>query len=162
MENNVAALKGYCGVLTPADIPTIWDTFQQTKELASHRHNLRIDMQRWSKQKRLDIDKAPFFLENSIEDIAGLNFNPGEAVLTFSSAQQGISILTCRPKLAQEVKQIKDFEEARQATAHTAQFNEVQCRQKNATKPTPGHVPRVTLQCQHLLRFALDFVWRRV
>ena len=35
-ENNVAALKGYCGVLTPAGIPTIWDAFQQTKELASH------------------------------------------------------------------------------------------------------------------------------
>ena len=39
-ENNVTALKGYCRVLTPAGIPTIWDAFQQTKELASHRHNL--------------------------------------------------------------------------------------------------------------------------
>ena len=76
-ENNVTALKGYCGVLTPADIPTIWDAFQQTKELASHQHNLRIGMQRWSKQKGLDIDKAPFFTENSIKDIVGLNFNPG-------------------------------------------------------------------------------------
>ena len=36
LENNVAALKGYCGVLTSADIPTIWDAFQQTKELVSH------------------------------------------------------------------------------------------------------------------------------
>ena len=34
-------------------------------------------MQRWSKQKGLDIDKAPFFTENSIKDIVGLNFNPG-------------------------------------------------------------------------------------
>ena len=112
MENNVAALKSYCGVLTPVDIPTIWDAFQQTKELVSHRHNLRIGMQRWSKQKGLDIDKAPFFTENSIKDIVGLNFNPGKAVPIFSSPQRGISILTCRPKLAQEVEQIKDFEEA--------------------------------------------------
>ncbi len=29
-ENNVAALKGYCGVVSPADIPPIWDAFQQT------------------------------------------------------------------------------------------------------------------------------------
>ena len=35
-KNNVAALMGYCRVLTPAGIPTIWDAFQQTKELASH------------------------------------------------------------------------------------------------------------------------------
>ena len=69
-------------------------------------------MQRWSKQKGLDIDKAPFFTENSIKDIVGLNFNPGKAVPIFSSPQRGISILTCRPKLAQEVEQIKDFEEA--------------------------------------------------
>jgi len=63
-EINVAALKGYCGVLTPAGIPTLWDAFQKTKELASHRHNLRFGMQKWSKQIGLDIDKAPFFTEN--------------------------------------------------------------------------------------------------
>jgi hypothetical protein len=97
-KNNVAALKGYCGVLTPAGIPRIWDSFQRTKELASHRHNLRMDMQRWSKQEGLDINKAPFFTENSMKDIVGLKFNPGEAVPTFASAQRGISILTCRPK----------------------------------------------------------------
>jgi hypothetical protein len=43
-KNNVATLKGYCGVVEPGGIPTIWDTFQQTKELASHQHNLRIGM----------------------------------------------------------------------------------------------------------------------
>ncbi len=69
----------------------------------------------------------------------GLNFNPGEAVPTFVSAQCGISILTCRPKLAQEVETIKDFEEARWATTHTAQFNEVQRRQKAPPSPPPDN-----------------------
>ena len=81
-ESNVAALKGYCGVVSPADIPPIWDDFQQTKELASHHHNIRTGMQKWSKQKGLAIDKAPFFTENSIKDIVGLNFSPGEVVPT--------------------------------------------------------------------------------
>ncbi len=72
-----------------------------------------------------DIDKAPFFTEQTVKDIVGLNFDPGEAVPTFASVQRGISILTCQPKLAQEVESIKDFEEARRATAHTAQFNKV-------------------------------------
>jgi hypothetical protein len=35
-ENNVAALKGYCGVINPANIPTIWGAFQHTREIASH------------------------------------------------------------------------------------------------------------------------------
>ncbi len=103
-NNNVAALKGYCGVATPAGIPTIWDSFQQTKEIALHCHSLRVGMSQWSKTTGKDIDKAPFFMEQTIKDIMGLNFNPGEAVRTFSSAQRGISILTCHPKSAHDVE----------------------------------------------------------
>jgi hypothetical protein len=101
-------------------IPIIWDSFQQTKEIALHRHNLRVGMSQRSKNTGKDIDKAQFFTEQMIKDIVSLNFNPGEAVPTFSSAQWGISILMCRPKSAHEVETIKDFEEARRAMAHTA------------------------------------------
>jgi hypothetical protein len=83
-------------------------------------------MVQWSKTMGKDIDKAPFFTEQILKNIVGLNFNPGEAVPTFALAQWGISILTCRPKSAQEVESIKDFEEAGHATVHTAQFNKVQ------------------------------------
>ena len=138
-ENNVAALKGYCGVVNPGGIPTIWDSFQQTQEIASHRHNLRVQMSKWSKETGKDIDKAPFFTEQMVKDIVSLNFNPGEAVPTFSSAQRGISILTCHPQLAQEVETIKDFEEARRATPHTAQFNKVRRRQKTPPSPPPDN-----------------------
>jgi hypothetical protein len=136
-ENNVAALKGYCGVVDPSKIPTIWDSFQQTKEIASHRHNLRVSMTKWARQTGKEIDKAPFFTEQTIRDMVTLNFNPGEAVPTYASAQRGLSILTCRPKSAQEVEIIKDNEEARRITAHTAQFNEVRRRQKTPPSPPP-------------------------
>ena len=138
-ENNVAALKGYCGVVNPNEIPTIWDSFQQTKEMASHRHNIRTQMSKWSKETGKDIDKAPFFTEQTIKDTVSLNFNPGEAVPTFTSAQRGISILTCRPKSAHKIETIKDFEEARRATVHTAQFNEVRRRQKAPPSPPPDN-----------------------
>ncbi len=88
-ENNVASLKGYCGVLDPSKIPNIWDSFQQTREIASHQHNLRVSMTRWAKEMGKEIDKAPFFTEQTIKDIVGLNFNPGEAVPTYGSAQRG-------------------------------------------------------------------------
>ena len=88
--------------------------------MASHRHNIRTQkMSKWSEDTGKDIDKAPFFTEQTMKDIVSLNFNPGEALPTFSSAQRGISILTCRPKLAHEVETIKYFEDARRATAHT-------------------------------------------
>ncbi len=136
-ENNVATLKGYCSVVDPANIPTIWDSFQQTQEITPHRHNIRVAMIKWAKQMGKEIDKAPFFTKQMIKDIMGLNFNPGKAVPTYASTQWGISILTCSPKMAQEVETIKDFEEARWATAHTAQFNEVRRHQKTPPSPPP-------------------------
>ena len=97
-ENNVAALKEYCGVVDPARIPLIWDSFQQTREIAAHRHNIRVSMTKWAKQTGKEIDKAPFFTEKMIKDIVNLNFNSGEAVPTYASAQRGVSILTCHSK----------------------------------------------------------------
>jgi hypothetical protein len=55
-ENNVAALKGYCGVVDARDIAVIWDAFQHTKEIALHLHNLRVTMEEWAKKTGLDID----------------------------------------------------------------------------------------------------------
>jgi hypothetical protein len=94
-------------------------------------------MTRWAKQTGKEIDKAPFFMEQTIKDIVGLNFNPGEAVPTYGLAQRGVSILTCRPKMAHEVETIKDFEEACRITAHTMQFNDVRRRQKTPPSPPP-------------------------
>ena len=139
MENNVAALKGYCGMVEDAGIPTIWDSFQQTREIALHRHNLREGTFKWSRKSGKDIVKAPFFTEQTVKEIVRLNLNPGEAVPTFSSAQRGISILTCHQKLAHKVETIKDFEEARLVTAHRAQFNEVQRRQKTPPSQPPDN-----------------------
>ncbi len=92
-------------------------------------------MSKWAKDTGKDINKAPLFTEQMVKDIIGLHFNSGEAVPTYSLAQWGISILTCRPKSAHKVETIKDFEEARRATAHTVQFSEVRCRQNMPPSP---------------------------
>jgi hypothetical protein len=96
-------------------------------------------MFKWSKQTGKDISKAPFFTKQTIKDIVGLQFNLGEAVPTYSLAQQGIPILTCCPKTANKVKTISGYKEARRATAHTAQFNEVRRRQKTPPSPPPDN-----------------------
>ena len=59
-ENNVAALKKYCGVANPAGIPTIWDAFQQMRKITPHWHNLQVTMSKWAKDTGKDINKAPF------------------------------------------------------------------------------------------------------
>jgi hypothetical protein len=136
-KNNVAALKGYCGVMDPMLIPTIWDAFQQIKEINSHRRSIRVAMSKWSKDTGKDIDKAPFFTEQTIKDIVGLNFNPGEAVPTFSSAQRRISISTCRPKLAHEVKG-QDNQGIRRGEMRNSPYGTIQRR----CPPTPEGTPK--------------------
>jgi hypothetical protein len=91
-KNNVASLKWYCGVVNSANIPTIWDVFQHMCVIASHCHNIQVTMFKWDKQTGEDINKAPFFTEQTIKDIVGLHFNLGKAVPMYSSAQWGISI----------------------------------------------------------------------
>ncbi len=138
-KNYVVLLKGYCGVVNLANIQPIWDAFQHTCKIASHQHNIRVAMFKWSKQTGKDIDKAPFFTKQTIKDFVGLQFNPGEAMPTYSSAQWGISILTCHPKTAHKVKIIKDFEEARCAAAHTMQFNDTRRCQKTPPSLSPDN-----------------------
>lgn len=138
-EDNVAALRGFCGVIDVARIPNSWDKFQHSKELLSHRHHIRTSMEKWARQFGYEIDKAPFFTEQTIKDIVGLQFNPGEGVAHFSSAQRGISILTCRPKSAVEVEQIKGDEEAHRAKAHIIQYTEYRRRQRNPPSPPRTH-----------------------
>jgi hypothetical protein len=84
-----------------------------------------------------EIDKAPFFTEQTIKDIVNLNFNPGKGVPTYVSTQWGIFILTCRPKMVYKVETIKGFEEACRAMAHTVKFKEVRRRQKTPPSPPP-------------------------
>jgi hypothetical protein len=85
-KNNVAALKGYCEVATSAGIPVIWNSFQQTKEIASHRHNLHVGMLQWSKSTGKDKDKAPFFTEQTVKDIFGLKPRGGRPDFCFGAA----------------------------------------------------------------------------
>jgi hypothetical protein len=59
-KNNIAMLKGYCGVANSAGILTIWDAFQKMWEIAFHWHNLQVTMFKWAKDTGKDIDKAPF------------------------------------------------------------------------------------------------------
>jgi hypothetical protein len=92
-------------------------------------------MFKWAKDIGKNINKAPFFTKQTVKDIVSLQFNPGEAVPTYFSAQRGISIITCCPKSAHEVETIKDNKDAWRATAHTMQINEV--RRRQTTPPSP-------------------------
>lgn len=136
-DDKIAMLKGYCGILDTAQIPRIWYIFQTTKEITSHRHHLRTVMERWAKQTGHEIDKAPFFMETTVKDIVGMHFNPGEGVAHFSSAHQGISILTCQPRSAPDIELIKGEEEAVRAAVHTMSYSDFQKHQKQVPSPSP-------------------------
>ena len=57
----LAALIGYANVVKNSDISGIWGKFQQSKELADNRQELKKGVECWSRKKRITVEKFIFF-----------------------------------------------------------------------------------------------------
>ena len=59
----------------------------------------------------MDFDNRVYFSDKTVEAIVKLQANPGDSIPNFASAGKGLSMLACRPKTSQEIKE----EQARSA-----------------------------------------------
>ena len=57
----LAALIGYANVVKNSDISGIWRKFQQSKELADNRQELKKFIECWARMKRIMIKKLYYF-----------------------------------------------------------------------------------------------------
>ena len=74
---------GYSNLLNTSDIPRIWGKFQQSKELANNRPELKKGMECWERMKLITIEKAIIFIKLTVEDIIKLSFTTGGSVAGF-------------------------------------------------------------------------------
>ena len=134
LGDQIAALKGYCGVTDPAKIPDIWRIFQSTRLVATWRTYLTIKMNKWELDNRGGgIDQSPCFSDELFRAMAKLEFNPGEGIALYNSRQKGITILCCRPKTAEEVEDIREHEEAMAHTGGKMSYDEFRAQKKKGT-----------------------------
>ena len=115
--------------------------FQHTKEYDTYRHELETVMMAWSRQQGIEIDKGMYLDNAPLESIAKLQFNPagtGAGVAVWESADKGLSILICRPKLLGEVERVREREAALKATTNTLMFGDALKISSGQCKPPQG------------------------
>ncbi len=75
--------------------------------------------------QQTEINKGIYFEKRAIDSIITLRFNPGECIAQYSTAKQGISILTCCARLAEEIETLRKQEHAAEQTAATRSYKEL-------------------------------------
>ncbi len=102
-EFQVAILKGFAHTSNIDDIPSVWQLFQQSKHIEGHRDLIKCRMIDWARNTtpdQVNIDRGLFLSNTSIKDILALCFNPEGPTAEVATADQGLSILICRPLTA--------------------------------------------------------------
>ena len=127
-EFQVAILRGFSHSYNISDIPPVWQLFQYTKQVDTHRDNVKRHMKTWANNAKPDqvmIDRGLYFTTQTMKDILALRFNPGGPMAEVATAGQGLSILTCRP-LTAEGKAILRQKELLEATSKRKTFAEAE------------------------------------
>ncbi len=159
-EDQVAAIKGFCGVTDPKQIPHLWHTFQDTKHIATYRTELRTTMEHSERHNGGGgIDMAPFFSDALFGDLLALRFNPGEGVALYGSRQQGLTILCCRPKSAGEIEDIREHDEAMVATGGKMTYEEFRNKKKQGLAAALARPPETFLDLRLCINTFCAFLW---
>ncbi|KAL3771739.1 hypothetical protein ACHAWU_010050 [Discostella pseudostelligera] len=135
-RSHIAQLKGFCGSDDVRRIPAIWHTFSTSKDFDSYRVEIEKRMEKWGRDKGVEIDYGMYLEDDSLKAIAQLQFNPsgsGAGVALAQSADKGLSILLCRPRTIAEVERLRDNEQATATAAQTVTVDQ-------AKKIKPGTV----------------------
>ena len=79
-------------------IPSIWYTFTTTKDLGTCQNEIKVGMEKWGDNKRVEIDRSMYLEEDMLKAITQLQFKPsgsGAGVALAQSANKGLSMLVC-------------------------------------------------------------------
>jgi hypothetical protein len=111
-EFQLAKLKGFSCVRAESSLQPIWQYFKSTKELDAQRTQLLEEMKQWARQNDVHIHRNIYFDKATMDDITKMEFGPGTPTAYLATAEQGISILACRPRLGNETADIRTKEQA--------------------------------------------------
>jgi hypothetical protein len=138
-EQQVAALKGFCGVTSAGDCPAIWAIFKQCKNIQSARSHLMRGMEQWGASTGNELTTNILFSEEQMKDIMSVNPNPTETTGTAEASDRGVSNLICLPRTAKEIEQRKLQEQARDGCELTYKEKWALTSGKNTRNPPQGY-----------------------
>ena len=115
-EYQLAKLKGFSCVRSEASLQPIWSYFRSTKEVDAQRTQLLEEMRKWARNHDVQLNRSVYFEKATMDDITKLEFGPGTPTAYLNTAEQGISILTCRPRMGNETADLRSKEHAVDST----------------------------------------------
>jgi hypothetical protein len=135
-DEDVAALMGFSRVKRGDQLQDIWAYFQATgtKSVDVCRRQLMARMLRWARDRHIPIDSSIYIEGTTVKAFMELKFNPGEGVAHLSSADKGLTIMSCRGRTTAETERIREREEALSATEQTRQLDKLLRLSKGITR----------------------------
>lgn len=115
-EFQLAVIQGFAHVEDITGVPIIWALFQYSKNLETHKENLKRKMAEWAtspqRAEHVPINRSLYIPHTTMREILSLTFNPGGVSADADTADQGISILICRARTNAQKAEIKKYERA--------------------------------------------------
>jgi hypothetical protein len=74
------------------------------------------EMRLWARSHDVQLNRSVYFAKATMDDIAKMEFGLGTPTAYLNTAEQGISILTCRPRLGNEAADLRSREQAVDST----------------------------------------------
>ena len=133
-----AVIQGFSNCPTQAGLQPIWGLFTQTKNVETVRLHIKATMRRWATRHCVNIHNGLLLPKTTIEAIRDVQFNPGGGVAYFSTAEKGISVLTCQPEPGDKRDLIRATEIAQEISTTNRTLAEALELGKNDPRPPPG------------------------
>lgn len=150
----IAALQGFLHAHYITGVPIIWAMFQQTKNIETHKDNLRRKMEAWatdpSRPIQVPIERGLYIPDATMKEIISLNFNPGGVMADAETADLGMSILICRARTTAAKTAIRRHERALAQSRRNRSMAEAEAEQTTTTVYDTGSLPdnyHELLQC---------------
>lgn len=137
-EYQLAKLKGFSCIRNEAHLQPIWEYFRSTKDVDAQRTKLLQEMRQWARTHDVQINRSLYFDKSTMDDIVKLEFCPGTPTAYLSTAEQGISILICRPRTGNETADIRSREQAVKFTERNQSLSEALLLGKRDPRQPPS------------------------
>ena len=140
----MAAIQGFANVPNINGVPYIWALFQYTKDLETHKNNIKRRMAEWATSDERDIqvqiDRSLFITDATMKEILSLQFNPGGVIPEAEDADLGLSILICRARTQAAKAAIRKHEKARKDSVRNRSLAEAEAALASSAYDT-GSLP---------------------
>ena len=141
----MAIIQGFAHAPDITGVPVLWGLFQYTKNLETHKDNLRRRMVAWSssaeREVQVPIERALYIPDSTMKEILSLTFNPGGILAEADAADLGLSLLICRARTLAAKMAIRKYERALEQSKRNRSMAEAQAEHAAHAAYDTGALP---------------------